>query len=108
MDLKGILRAYRYNHLEQTPDPKTGARRIPPSIKFGAILFLLGALTVGYIASQAAHEPTASGSGPLGTDDDPDPTPTNNTTGPTPAPARGLNAQESPTTPVLIALAANR
>jgi hypothetical protein len=71
VDIKGIVRAFKYSQLEQRSDPKTGQRRVPPSIKFLALVVALGGVAVLF---WVALENTATGDD-AGTLEDPEASP---------------------------------
>lgn len=96
MDLKSIVRAFRFGEMQQRADRDPAARR-PPTIKFLAVALLIGVLALGFSFLVMTYEPEEDGSTPLtvsqpsGSASAAGPTPATNSTSPEPtAPARIL------------------
>lgn len=89
MDIKSILRTFRYAELQQKAESDPQARR-PPTIKFLGIFLAAGLLVFAFAILLTSYTPSDVGAGsPLEVDDGGDEPAVNTTATPDPDPSQG-------------------
>lgn len=98
MDIKSIVRVFKFNELSRQAEQDPTAKR-PPTIKFLGVALLIGALAVGfgYLVMMAEDTPTTSSAGGALTV----PRETGNTTTPAPTTSPGDSGSHPASEPLI-------
>jgi hypothetical protein len=86
MDIKSILRTFRYTEMQQKADRDPAAKR-PPTIKFLAVALFIGIIALGFSVLVMTYDGDSSDAGPLTVSNS-----TESTNSTTPAPTAGTES----------------